>query len=110
MELIKDNSYLINIKEFTDNNRVHPKKIKAILKNNSDINDSIIIYALAPSLRTTELINKKEADFEHLFLKSSDNKFINIEGKIEIEETNLESLDGYELLSSDRVLILSKEE
>lgn len=50
------------------------KNLSAFLINDKNINTSINIIITAPSLRSTEIIG----NFEHLFLHTSDNKFLNV--------------------------------
>ena len=70
-----NNSYIFNIDEFTDNNRVHSKRIKATLKSqtNLDISSFIDINVVAPAIRSTE-----EGGIQHKFLKTSDEKFLSL--------------------------------
>ena len=75
MELTANNSYIVDIMEFTDDERVKKKILKAELKNNPKVSDSIIINIVAPAIRSTE----KTGDFSHLFFKTSDGFYLSLE-------------------------------
>lgn len=74
MELTKDNSYTVQIEEFNDDFRIHPKKLTVKLKNNEKINASIIVNIAAPAIRSTET----NEEFQHKFFKTSDGKFLSL--------------------------------
>ena len=105
-EFNSNNSYLFNINEFTDDNRVHYKKIQAVLKANPEINSSIIIKIIAPAIRSTE-----EGEIQHKFLRSSDGEFLSMKGDTSISplQTNLITFDNYELITEDSYLLMVKE-
>ena len=66
---------IFDIAEFIDDNRVHPKKIKATLISNPEIQSSVNINVIAPAIRSTE---EERAEFQHKFFKTSDNKFLSL--------------------------------
>lgn len=66
---------IFDIAEFTDDNRVHPKKIKAVLTTNNNISSSVNINVVAPAIRSTE---EEGVEFQHKFLKTSDGKFLSL--------------------------------
>lgn len=66
---------IFDIEEFIDDNRVHPKKIKATLISNPEIKSSVNINVVAPAIRSTE---EEGAEFQHKFLKTSDGKFLSL--------------------------------
>lgn len=65
---------IFDIAEFIDDNRVHPKKIKATLISNPEIQSSVNINVVAPAIRSTE----EEGEIRHKFLKTSDGKFLSL--------------------------------
>lgn len=71
-----NNSYIFNIDEFTDNDRIHSKRIKATVKSktNLDISSFVDINVVAPAIRSTE----KEGEIQHKFLKTSDGQFLSL--------------------------------
>ena len=66
---------VFDITEFIDDNRVHPKRIKATLKSNLNISSFVNINVVAPAIRSTE---EEGAEFQHKFLKTSDEKFLSL--------------------------------
>lgn len=66
---------IFDIAEFTDDNRVHPKKIKATLISNPEIQSSVNINIVAPAIRSTE---EEGTESHHKFFKTSDNKFLSL--------------------------------
>lgn len=73
-EFNSDNSYLFDISEFTDDDRIHQKIIKAVSRFNPDVNCSININVIAPAIRSTEI----DGEFKHKFLRTSDGKFLSL--------------------------------
>lgn len=65
---------VFDIAEFIDNNRVHPKRIKATLKSNLNVSSFVNINIVAPAIRSTE----EEGEIQHKFLKTSDGKFLSL--------------------------------
>lgn len=65
---------IFDIAEFTDDNRVHPKRIKATLKSDLNISSFVNINVVAPAIRSTE----EEGEIQHKFLKTSDGKFLSL--------------------------------
>lgn len=65
---------IFDIAEFIDDNRVHPKRIKATLKSNLNVSSFVNINVVAPAIRSTE----KEEEIQHKFLKTSDGKFLSL--------------------------------
>ena len=65
---------IFDIAEFIDDNRVHPKKIKATLISNPEIQSSVNINVIAPAIRSTE----EGTEFHHKFFKTSDGKFLSL--------------------------------
>lgn len=66
---------VFDIAEFIDDNRIHPKRIKAALKSNLNISSFVNINVVAPAIRSTE---EEGAEFQHKFLKTSDGKFLSL--------------------------------
>lgn len=66
---------IFNIAEFIDDNRIHPKKIKATLISNPEIKSYINISVIAPAIRSIE---EEGAKFQHKFLKTFDGKFLSL--------------------------------
>ena len=65
---------IFDIAEFIDDDRVHPKRIKATLKSDLNISGFVNINVVAPAIRSTE----KEGEIQHKFLKTSDGKFLSL--------------------------------
>lgn len=65
---------IFDIAEFIDDDRVHPKRIKATLKSDLNISSFVNINVVAPAIRSTE----KEGEIHHKFLKTSDGKFLRL--------------------------------
>ena len=65
---------VFDIAEFIDDNRVHPKRIKATLKSNLNVSSFVNINIVAPAIRSTE----KEGEIQHKFFKTSDGKFLSL--------------------------------
>jgi hypothetical protein len=62
---------IFDIAEFIDDDRVHPKRIKATLKSDLNISSFVNINVVAPAIRSTE----KEGEIHHKFLKTYMNSF-----------------------------------
>ena len=56
---------IFDIAEFIDDDRVHPKRIKATLKSDLNISSFVNINVVAPAIRSTE----KEGEIHHKFLR-----------------------------------------
>lgn len=65
---------VFDIAEFIDDNRIHPKRIKATLKSNLNVSSFVNINVVAPAIRSTE----EEGEIQHKFLKTSDEKFLSL--------------------------------
>lgn len=96
-----NNSYIFNIDEFIDNNRIHYKKIQASLKDNLEINSSIIIKVIAPAIRSTE----DDEEIQHKFFKTLDGQYISLAGDVFIPSPigNLWTLAGENIEEGDLI-------
>ena len=71
MILDRDNSYIVDIEECNDDERLHDKILKAKLTDRN-LEVQLQIKVIAPAIRSTEINGK------HKFFKTSDNKFLSL--------------------------------